>query len=100
MVQLHQEKEKFAEKNTKIIVICPENEEKIKKFLAKEPIDLDFVADPTHALADRYNQQVKIFKLGRMPAQILINKDKKIVFEHFANGMKDIIENDEMLKKL
>ncbi len=100
MMQLHQDKEKFENKDIKIIVICPEREDKIRKFLDKEPLDLTFVSDPTHTLADNYNQQVKLFKLGRMPAQILINQDGNKVLEHFANSMADIIENEEILAKV
>ncbi len=98
MVQLHQDREKFKEKGIKIIVVCPENEEKIKKYLDKEPLDLVFVADPTHTLADFYKQQVKIFKFGRLPAQILLDKDRNTVFEHFATSMKDVVENERVFK--
>ncbi len=97
MVQLHEDKEKFEEKKIKVIAICPESEEKIKKFLNKQNLDLTFVADPSHSLAKSYNQQVSIFKLGRMPAQILLDKEGKRFFEHYSNSMMDIIKNEQIL---
>ncbi len=97
MMQLHQDNNQFIEKGIKVIVICPEKEEKIKKFLTKKPMELTFIADPTHTIADHYNQQVSIFKLGRMPAQILIDQNGNKVFEHFAKSMTDIVENEKIL---
>ncbi len=97
MMQLHKEKKEFDKRNIKVVSICPENIEKIERFLSSENIDLELVADPKHIIADEYNQQVKIFKLGRMPAQIILNNKGEKIFEHFANSMRDIIENREIL---
>ncbi len=97
MVQLHQDKEKFDEKKIEVIAICPENEEKIKKFLRKQNLDLTFIADPSHNLAKSYKQRVSIFKLGRLPAQILLDKEGNRIFEHYSNSMSDIMENEQIL---
>ncbi len=100
MVQLHQDIQKFEALKIKVVVVCPENMVRVEKFAAKQPLELDLVADPQHAIADRFKQQVKIFKLGRMPAQIILDKDDKRVFEHYASSMTNIIENNVILSAI
>ncbi len=97
MVQLHQDIEAFEAAKIKVVAICPEKMDGVEKFIAKQPLDFALVADPQHIIADRYQQQVKILKLGRMPAQILLDKAGKRAFEHYSNGMKDIIENNVII---
>ena len=100
MLQLQQDLERFEEKGVRIVAVCPETEDKIEAFLEKHTCQFDFVSDPDHKHADQYGQQVKLLKLGRMPAQILIDKKGNIVFSHFASSMKAIVDNDEILLKI
>ncbi len=95
-MQLHKDKHEFEKRSIKVVVICPEKLNNIHKFLSSEFLDLEFVSDPKHILANKYNQQVKILKLGRLPAQIILDKNGKKVFEHFANSMRDIVENHKI----
>ena len=55
------------------------------------------IADPKHVIADTYGQQVKLIKLGRMPASILVDKHGQIRYTHFGESMADIPETDEMM---
>ncbi len=97
MMQLHQDIEQFEDSKIKIVVVCPEKMDGVEKFIAKQPLNFDLVADPQHIIADRYQQQVKLLKLGRMPAQILLDKNQQRAFEHYASSMKDIIENNVII---
>ena len=56
--------------------------------------------DPKHSVANLYGQEVKLLKLGRMPAQIIIDKQGQIRFAHYGNGMQDIPDNNELLSLL
>ena len=58
------------------------------------------LADPEHSVSKLYGQEVKIFKLGRMPAQLIIDKKGMIRYKHYGNSMSDIAENSEMLSKI
>ncbi len=99
MMQLHHDIDKFEKKKIKIVAICPEKLSSVEKFFNENKLSFDLISDPNHMLADRYNQQVKILKLGRMPAQIILKENSEIELKHFANSMKDIVENDEILSK-
>lgn len=51
-------------------------------------------------MADLYDQQVKLLKLGRMPALIIIDKSGQIRYRHYGDSMRDIPANDEILALL
>ncbi len=44
-----------------------------------------------------YGQEVNLFKLGRMPAQVLIDKAGMARFVHYGHNMQDIPPNEEIL---
>ena len=44
-----------------------------------------------------YGQEVNLFKLGRMPAQVLIDKAAVPRFVHYGHSMSDIPKNEEIL---
>ena len=47
--------------------------------------------------AEKYYQEVNLFKLGRMPAVFLIDPKGRIRYVHYGDSMKDIPENSELL---
>ena len=44
-----------------------------------------------------YGQEVNLFKLGRMPAQVLIDKAGVTHHIHYGHSMSDIPKNEELL---
>jgi peroxiredoxin Q/BCP len=97
MAQLRQDYEKFVKLDTEILVAGPENAEAFKKYWAKENLPFIGLPDPEHKVLKLYGQEVKIFKLGRMPAQVMIDKSGKVRFVHYGHSMMDIPENEEIL---
>ena len=47
-----------------------------------------------------YGQEVNLFKLGRMPAQVIMDKAGMARFVHYGHSMSDIPENAEVLALL
>ncbi len=43
------------------------------------------------------NQEWKLFKLGRMPALLVIDKQQIIQYAHYGDSMSDIPRNEEIL---
>jgi peroxiredoxin Q/BCP len=44
-----------------------------------------------------YGQEVKLLKLGRLPAVMLIDRSGRIRFVHYGHSMADIPSNQEIL---
>lgn len=97
MAQLRQDFDKFIEKGAIVIVAGPENAQAFKKYWGKESLPFIGLPDPEHTVLKIYGQEVKIFKLGRMPAQVIIDKKGMVRFVHYGHSMSDIPENSELL---
>ena len=100
MAQLRQDYAKFAERDAEIIVVGPENEKAFREYWQKEQLDFVGLPDPKHAVLKRYGQEVKLFKLGRMPAQVIVDKQGQARYVHYGHSMSDIPANDELLNIL
>ncbi len=97
MAQLRQDYQKFVNQETEIIVVGPENKAAFEQYWHKEKLPFIGLPDPIHQVANLYEQQVKLLKLGRLPALMVIDKEGKICYCHYGNSMQDIPSNEEVL---
>lgn len=100
MAQLRQDYEKFKARDVEIVVIGPEDARRFKDYWQEHDLAFVGLPDKDHTILKRYGQQVDLFKLGRMPAQMLIDKDGMLRYVHYGHSMKDIPDNDEILELL
>jgi peroxiredoxin Q/BCP len=97
MAQLRQDYDKFVKLDTEILVAGPENAGAFKNYWEKEKLPFIGLPDPEHKVLKLYGQEVKIFKLGRMPAQVMIDKSGKVRYVHYGHSMSDIPSNEEII---
>jgi len=100
MAQLRQDYDKFLAQNTEILVIGPEDEKAFSNYWQKNDLPFIGLPDPTHTVLKLYGQEVNLFKLGRMPAQVTIDKQGMARFAHYGHDMTDIPANEEILELL
>ncbi len=100
MAQLRQDYKKFLQRDAEIIVIGPEDPNSFRAYFEKEKLPFIGLADPTHSVLKHYGQEVNIFKLGRMPGQMIIDKSGILRFIHYGHDMTDIPSNQEILELL
>lgn len=100
MAQLRREYDRFVEKDTEIIIVGPDNAKDFRDYWTKYKIPFIGLPDPKHSVLKLYGQEVKIFKLGRMPAQVVVDKEGIARFVHYGHSMEDIPSNDEVLASL
>jgi peroxiredoxin Q/BCP len=100
MTQLRQEYQQFVEKDAEVIVVGPEGTGEFKKYWEKESLPFIGLPDSKHTVLTLYGQEVKLLKLGRMPAQVLIDKQGIVRFAHYGHSMQDIPANKELLELL
>lgn len=98
MMQLHQDYNKFKEKEIEVVVVGPDNAKKFKEYWEENGLEFYGLPDESHSVLKLYGQEVNLFKLGRMPAQMLIDKEGTFRYVHFGSSMKDIPENKEIFK--
>lgn len=93
MAQLRQDFEAFTQLSTTILVAGPEDAERFRTFRQEERLPFIGLPDPKHQVLDLYGQEVKLLKLGRMPAQFLIDKTGILRFAYYSRSMRDITDN-------
>jgi peroxiredoxin len=97
MAQLRQDYQQFIARNVEIVVVGPEDARAFAAYWQKEALPFIGLPDPTASVLKLYGQEVNLFKLGRMPAQVLIDKSGMARFVHYGHSMSDIPENQEIL---
>ena len=98
MTQLRQDYSLFRERDTIVVAVGPEEKEPFAQYWEDNQMPFIGIPDPEHRIADLYGQQVSMIKLGRMPAQMLIDKQGILRYVYYGNSMKDIPSNEEVIR--
>ena len=97
MAQLRDDYDRFRERSAEIVVVCPEDANAFRKYWEKERLPFIGLPDPDHMVLKRFGQEVKLFKLGRLPAQVIVDRQGIARYVHYGHSMSDIPANEELL---
>jgi len=88
----------FQKRDIEIITIGPDNPAAFKEYWQTHELPFIGCPDPGSRVADKYYQEVSLFKLGRMPAEFIIDPAGVIRFVHYGASMSDIPEPSELFE--
>lgn len=97
MAQLRQDHTEFVSRDVAVVVVGPENAKEFAAYWQKENLPFIGLPDPKAGVLKLYGQEVNLFKMGRMPSQVLIDKEGVARFVHYGHDMSDIPSNQEIL---
>jgi peroxiredoxin len=97
MAQLRQDYEQFVARGAQVVVVGPEGREVFADYWDREKLPFVGLPDPTHSVLKRYGQELNLFRLGRMPAQVIVDKTGRARYVHYGHSMMDIPSNEELL---
>ena len=100
MAQLRQDYDEFVAQDTEVVVVGPEGAEAFSMYWKQNKLPFIGLPDPTHTVLKRYGQEVNIFKFGRQPAQVTIDRNGQVRFVHYGHDPSDIPANEEILTLL
>jgi peroxiredoxin len=100
MAQLRRDYSEFVERGAEVVVVGPEDGQAFARYWQDEGLPFVGLPDPRHTVLKLYGQQVNLFKLGRMPAQVLIDREGRARFIHYGDSMSDIPANSRILELL
>ena len=100
MAQLRRDYQEFVRRDTEIIAVGPESPEAFADWWHKNQMPFNGIGDPQHVIAKMFGQKVKLLKLGRMPAQFVIDKEGRMRNVHYGESMADIMTDEEVLALL
>jgi peroxiredoxin Q/BCP len=97
MAQLRHDHTEFVSRDVAVVVVGPEDAQGFSTYFQKEDLPFIGLPDPKASVLRLYGQEVNLFKMGRMPAQVLIDKEGIARFVHYGHSMSDIPSNQEIL---
>ena len=97
MAQLRLDYDKFVRQGAEILVVGPEDANRFKAYWEANRLPYIGLPDPDHRVLKLFGQKVNLFKLGRMPAQVMVDKVGIARFVHYGKSMSDIPTNQELL---
>lgn len=90
----------FESRKATIAVVAPHSAERVAAWWKEEGLPMIGLPDPEGTLSDRYGQELKFWKLGRMPALFVVDRTGALAFVQYGSSMSDIPENGVLLKVL
>lgn len=100
MAQLRRDFEEFVKRDTVVIAVGPDKKGAFKLFWKQNDIPFIGLSDHDHKVARLYDQEVNLLKAGRIPAQIVIDKNGVVRFAHYSNSMADIPADEKIFELL
>jgi len=97
MAQLRQDFPAFVAQDAIILVVGPEGPAVSKSYWKQHDLPFVGLPDPSHQVLKLFGQQIKLFKMGRMPAQVVVDKQGCARFVHYGDSMSDIPDDQELL---
>lgn len=100
MATLARDHEAFRARGALVVVVGPEGPDAMRAFWREHAMPYVGLADPRHNAANLYAQEVNPLKLGRMPAQFIIDLDGVVRYAHYGASMSDIPPDATLLEVL
>ena len=100
MAQLRHDYQKFVDHDAVVIVVGPENAASFARYFSEHDLPFTGLPDPEHSVLKLFGQEVNLFKLGRMPAQVVVDQQGIARYAHYGKDMSDIPDNEELLALL
>lgn len=97
MAQLRHDYNQFTAADAEIVVVGPEDALAFSIYWKLNALPFVGLPDPKHHVLKLYGQQVKLFKFGRLPAQVTIDKLGIVRYVHYGHEATDIPANAELL---
>ncbi len=100
MAQLRQDYDEFVARGAEIVVVGPDGPDDFHRYWRDNDLPFVGLPDPKHSVLKLYGQEIKLFKMGRMPAQLLVDRSGSARYVHYGHSMSDIPPNEELLALL
>jgi peroxiredoxin len=100
MAQLRRDYQQFVDSGAEVIVVGPEDKDAFKRYWEQEHLPFVGLSDVKHGVLRTYGQKINLFKLGRMPAQVLVDKSGIARYIHYGHSMQDIPPTGQIIQLL
>lgn len=100
MAQLRQYYDEIKARDAEVLIVGPEQPAAFRRYWEEQQLPFVGLPDPEHRVAKLYGQQVRLLKLGRMPAMVVVDKEGRVHYRHYGKSMTDIPPVEDVLAVL
>ena len=100
MAQLRRDYDEFVRRDAEVVVVGPEGRDAFADYWEEESLPFVGLPNPEHTVLRLYGQEIRLFKMGRMPAQVIVDRTGEARYVHYGHSMEDIPPNEELLALL
>jgi peroxiredoxin len=97
MAQLRQDYPEYIKRGTEVLVVGPDSAGQFKRFWQEHNLRFPGLPDPKNTVLKLYGQEINMFKFGRLPAQVIVDRQGKVRYIHYGKSMADIPSGADML---
>ncbi len=97
---MRQDQARFKASGAEVLILGPDGPHAFRKYWEENDMPFVGLPDLRSRVAGLYEQEVNLFKWGRMPALFVIDQQGIIRFAHYSESMSDIVPNEVVLDVL
>jgi peroxiredoxin len=97
---LRREIESVDARRTVILVIYPDRPERIRKYWEQENLPFPGFADSENLVASLFQQNANLYRKGRLPSVILVDREGRIRYRYDGASAPDIPSNETLFAEL
>ncbi len=91
---------RFRQRQAEVLVVGTDEHKSFDYHWKRHGYPFVGLADAEGQVPDLYGQEVKLLKLGRLPALMVIDRAGMIRYAHYGESMSDIPSNHQVLQLL
>jgi peroxiredoxin len=100
LARLRDEYADFTKRGAEILAVGPDAPAAFRLYWRTQRLPFIGLPDPDHKVALRYNQEVNLLKLGRLPLVLIVDSEGLVRFDYQGASMSDIPANAALLEIL
>jgi len=100
MAQLRRDYPEYTRREAEVLVIGPDSRPKFQAYWEEHDLPFPGIPDPRRKVLTLYGQEFKLLKFGRMPAQMLVDRQGIVLFVNYGDDMTDITPDEVLLALL
>ena len=97
---MRQHSEELVARGVEVLVLGPDTPQRFREYWQRHDLPFIGLPDPRHGVLKLYGQEVNLFKLGRMPATVLIDSSGTVRLAHYGRSMGDVASIHDVLAAL
>jgi peroxiredoxin Q/BCP len=100
MARLHAERDALRSRGAEIVIVGPDGPEAFRRHWERNGFDFVGIPDPERRILRKYGQEVKLMRLGRLPATLILDRAGIVRYVHYGGSMMDIPAVDTLISEI